>query len=181
LILPSVQEAWRKLEQARLLAYEHPWAHAVLRVLQLGAYDEQASEGPAWIADRLGLELDAVERALHALQATGQVTHRGARWLPATGVERLDTGSDAVRARELKLWWTRVATQRLEKGGSGSFGFSLFEISAEDLVKVRDLHLEYVRALQQIVASSRGTDRIGLYCSQLLDLSQSKNALARGV
>jgi transcriptional regulator with XRE-family HTH domain len=172
--LPSARQRWRELERARSLAYEQPWAHAVLRVLQLGAYNARP-RGAAWIADRLGLPVQDAENGLHALEAAGQVTRKGRRWVPRA-VERLDMGRDAPRSRALKLFWTKVAAERLAADGPGMFGYSLFEVSREDLVKLRGIQLDYVRAMQHVIANSRGTDRVGLYCAQLLDLSPHDNA-----
>jgi hypothetical protein len=45
-------------------------------------------------------------------------------------------------------------------------------------VKLRGIQLDYVRAMQHVIANSRGTGRVGLYCAQLLDLSAHDNALA---
>jgi hypothetical protein len=175
--LPSLRRRWRELEKAREIAYEQPWAHAVLRALQLDAYRDGRARGRDWIARRLGLDAERVEAALSALSEAGQIRRERGRYR-AVGVESLATGADPVRARRLKLDWTHVAAERLEAGLPGTFGFSLFEVSGSDLRKLRDLQREYVRAMQQIIARSQGTDRIGLYCAQLLDLSVDDNALA---
>jgi hypothetical protein len=123
--LPSTRQHWRRLERARRLAYEQPWAHAVLRVLQLADYRE-----------------------------AGQIVSEQGRWVPQP-TERVNTGRDAQRARALELHWTNVAVARAAA-----------------------LHQDYVRALQHIVANSRGTECLGLYCAQLLDLAGTDNALA---
>jgi len=152
--LPSVCHAWRRLERARRLAYEKPWAHAVLRdlrVLQLSDYRKAAPRDTRWIADRLGIAPAEVERGLIALR----------------------------RAHALKFHWTNVAMKRAAER-SVSFGYSLFEVPRSALRKLMALHLDYVRAMQHIVSNSRGTECIGLYCAQLLDLASRDNALAQG-
>ncbi len=176
--LPSTRQRWRQLERARRLAYEQPWAHAVLRVLQLTDYGEAARDR-RWIADRLGIAVADVDRGLAALRAAGQIVSEHGRWVPQP-TERVDTGRDAQRALALKLHWTHVAVARAGKGKAGSFGYSLFEVSRSDLRKVLALHQDYVRAVQHIVANSRGTECIGLYCAQLLDLAAHGNALVSG-
>jgi hypothetical protein len=60
------------------------------------------------------------------------------------------------------------------------YGFSLFEVSREDLQRLRALQLEYARAMQAIVASSRGTECVGLYCASLLDLARPEGNALRG-
>jgi len=53
------------------------------------------------------------------------------------------------RARSRKdsgcLWRSR-GLRTLAAGSAGNFGYSLFAISRSDLRRLRDLHLEYVRA-----------------------------------
>lgn len=45
--------------------------------------------------------------------------------------------------------------------------------------ELRDLHLDYVRAMQAIIAKSTQGGCVGVYCAQLLDLDvSSNNALA---
>jgi hypothetical protein len=45
------------------------------------------------------------------------------------------------------------------------------------LRRLRDVHLEYVRAMQTIIAASRPGECVSLYCAQLLDLARTDNAL----
>lgn len=71
-----------------------------------------------------------------------------------------------------------MALERLERGNAGSFGYSSFEVSHADLKALRDLHLDYIRAMQHIIANSRGTECVGLYCAPLLDLGKIQNGLA---
>ena len=166
--LPSLREAWRQLELVRKLAYEEPWSHAVLRALALRA---PAGERDArFVAERLGLDPLEVRRIVRMLRRAGQV-RQTASGLRAEPLQRVDTGSDRERGRQLKIAWTRVALQRLEADAPGVYGFSLFEVSGEDLQRLRALQLEYARAMQAIVAGSQGTECVGLYCASLLDLA----------
>jgi hypothetical protein len=64
-----------------------------------------------------------------------------------------------------------TALARLKQGAEGKYGWSLFAISKADLVRLHDLHLQYVRAMQEVIASSAPSECVGLYCAQLLDLS----------
>jgi hypothetical protein len=103
------------------------------------------------------------------LEATGQIrkTRRGFVALPAMMV---DTSQDPKRARELKAAWTATALERMRSGADGSFGYSLFAVSRADLQRLRDLHLQYVRAMQSVIAGSDPNECVGLYCAQLLSL-----------
>lgn len=75
--------------------------------------------------------------------------------------------------------WTRTALGRLERGAPGSFGYSLFAVSKDDLRRLRELHLQYVRAMQELIARSEPNECVGLFCAQLLDLAEEDNALGR--
>lgn len=169
--IPSIRTRWERLQLAREAAYEVPWSHGVLRALELAALPRGATLQKAWIAGRLGVPLDGVERALHALLATKQVkkTRNGYR---ATAERVVDTREDPERAHRLKVDWTKTALQRLNEGAPGSFGYSVFAIARPDLERVNRLHLQFVRAMQAVVARSEPSDCVGLYCSQLLDLSR---------
>jgi hypothetical protein len=141
----------------------------VLRALQLDAATRCADQLD-FVAGRLGLDRVEVERLLRALKASGQVSRRGDRWTAST-VQRVDTSLEVERARSLKATWIRVAADRLESGTPGGYAYSLFEVSAADLVRLREVQLQYVRAMLAIIAASRGTQCVGLFCAQLLDLA----------
>jgi hypothetical protein len=175
--LPTFGVEWKKLQSARHAAYESPWSHAVLRALELEAYAKvPASKTVAWLAERLAAPEAAIAAGIQALSASGQIQNQRGKWL-VDRVQAIDTGADAARARELKAIWARVATERLAAGGPGNFGYSLFAIARKDLVRLRELHLEYVRAMQSVIAESRPSECVGLYCAQLLDLAALNNAL----
>jgi transcriptional regulator with XRE-family HTH domain len=176
-LLPSVARAWKKLCLARAAAYTQPWSHAVLRALELHELPPGRVRQIEWLSERLGIAAAEVQRALDVLEQTEQVqrSRRGYRLERALVV---NTAQDPARARALKSNWTRVALERLERGGPGNFGYSLFAISKADLVRLRDLHLGYLRAMQQLISSSQPDECVGLYCAQLLDLGQTGNALA---
>jgi transcriptional regulator with XRE-family HTH domain len=173
--LPSITRSHERLALARQTAYDQPLSHAVLRALELGNAPEH--EQAVWLADRLGMAEAEVRTALGVLEATGQVERRGERW-SLKQVLSVNTSQDRARARALKASWARAAVARLESGAPGSYGYSVFSISKHDLRRLRDVHLEYVRAMQAIIAASRPGECVGLYCAQLLDLARSDNALA---
>jgi uncharacterized protein DUF4423 len=173
--LPSVAGAHQTLSLARHTAYERPWSHAVLRALEL----RLASGGDeiGGLCERLGASRDEVTSALELLEATGQVQRRRGRW-QLKQVLSVNTSQDTQRALALKLSWTETALGRMRQGQPGNYGYSLFAITKADLRRLRDLHLEYVRAMQAVIAASRPGECVGLYCAQLLDLAQTDNALA---
>jgi hypothetical protein len=176
--LPSVKRRWARVQAARTIAYEYPTSHAVLRALELDEYRQSGFRNAGWLEKRLGMRPREIEDCLTALRRAGQIRRVSGRWQPVD-VLRVDTRADPERARSTKLAWLNVAAERLRSKAPGNFGFSLFAISREDLRRLRELHLEYVRAMQALIASSTRNECVGLYCAQLLDLdSSSENAMA---
>ncbi|MDH5674510.1 MAG: helix-turn-helix domain-containing protein [Myxococcales bacterium] len=176
--LPSLASKWSQLERARAVAYEIPWSHAVLRALELPEVAAGGGATESWLMERLGISGQVLDETLSALQHSGQIEQRGERY-QAARMGDVDTGADPVRARRLKAHWAGVALERLQLGGPGLFGYSLFTVAREDLQRIRDLQLEYVQQINTIVAESSGEDCVGLFCTQVLDLSEcGHNALA---
>jgi transcriptional regulator with XRE-family HTH domain len=175
--LPSVAISWRQLQLARSVAYDEPWSHAVLRALQLERA-AKAKDQLEFVAGRLGLDRAEVDRLLRVLGAAGQVSERAGRWT-AAAAQRVDTSLDPERARTLKATWIRAAADRLEAGNPGAFAYSVFEVSAADLLRLREVQLQYLREMLSIIGASQGTQCVGLFCAQLLDLAPGPdNALA---
>jgi hypothetical protein len=120
---------------------------------------------------------DGLLIALALLEATGQVQRRRGSWR-LRRVISVNTSQDAERALALKVSWTETALARMRRGAPGNYGYSVFSIAKQDLRRLRDIHLEYVRAMQAVIAASKSGECVGLYCAQLLDLAASDNALA---
>jgi transcriptional regulator with XRE-family HTH domain len=175
--LPSVARAWKQLSRARETAYSQPWSHAVLRALELDSMPAGRLSQLTWIAERLGIGAADVGSALDVLEQTEQVSRTRRGYSPRESLV-VNTAPEPERARELKSTWTRVALARLDDAAPGNFGYALFSVSKKDMVKLRDLHLDYLRAMQQLIAASEPNECVGLYCAQLLDLGQRDNALA---
>jgi len=172
--LPSVARDHERHALARETAYAQPWSHAVLRALELEGAPK--TDQPAWLADRLGAPPAEVAAALALLEATGQVQRRAGRYR-LNQVISVNTAHDPGRSHALKVSWTETALARLRAGAPGNYGYSVFSISAADLRRLRDVHLDYVRAMQAIIAASQPGECVGLYCAQLLDLALTQNAL----
>lgn len=168
-LLPSLASEWKALTLAREGAFTRPWSHAVLRALELPAPRSMKAQVGA-LARQTGLSPAAVNEELEFLLATGQVRkmrtgYRGTQPL------MVDTGGQAERALHLKLTWVRLALERLEGGSAGHIGYSLFAVSREDMRRIRQVQLEYVRSMSSIISSSKVSECVGLYSAQLLDLA----------
>jgi transcriptional regulator with XRE-family HTH domain len=175
--LPSLSARWSRLQKMRQAAYEETWSQAVLRALELEGY-RHATTGNEWLADTLGIREAQVERALQVLAATEQIEPIDGRWVTRSA-PAVTTGRDPATVGLLTASWSKVAIERLEQHAPGHFGYSLFAISRADLQRLRELHSEYLREMQAIIARSKPDECVGLLCLQLLDLSaRSDNALA---
>lgn len=173
--MATIASEWKQLQRARDAAYELPWSHAVLRALELDGY-RRAAHGERWIARRLGIDLAEVDRCIQLLGTTGQIKRVRGKWRIGSVIS-VATGQDATRSRQLKVVWTEVALERLRASAPGNYGYSLFAVSRKQLRQLRQLHLEYVRGMQSLIATPSSAECVGLYCAQLIDLSSVDNAL----
>lgn len=170
--LASVVRAFRELEMARRTAYELPWSHAVLRVLELEEYQGRGVHEPGFVAKSLGISLEEEEECLRALLDSGQIAIEEGRYHSRSLV--VDTRPDRERDRALKVWWSRVAMQRLARGAEGQFSYNLFTVSSVDYERLRELQKAYFRELRTIVASSEPAERVVLANVQLLPLERTE-------
>ncbi len=167
--LPSVAEEWRVLQAARKSAYDVPWSHAVLRALELTDYAKLGKHRPGWIAARLGISRDEEERCLETLSAARQIRMDEHRWV-IDQTQTVDTRVDRARSRRLKTEWLRVALSRLESGVSGTFGYNLMAVSRADLARLKELHRDYFRNMQALVADSAPSECVVLFNTELFAL-----------
>ncbi len=167
--LPSVAGSWKRLEALRLAAYEAPWSHAVLRVLELEAYAALPRHRRGWIAERLGIAPADEKRALELLAEAGQVRWDG-RHYQVVQLSTIDTRRDPARSRELRAFWIAEARKRLQENRPGFYSYNLFSVSERDFQRIRELHLRYYREMRAIVAESKNSERVGLFCTQLMPL-----------
>jgi hypothetical protein len=176
--MPSLAPEWRALTLAREGMFSRPGSHAVLRALDLAA-PRGAGRQIAQLSRKTGLPVEQVAEELEFLVTTSQVlkTRAGYR---AHGQAVVDTGGQAERALELKLAWTQFAVDRLRARAPGHVGYSLFSVSRANMVKIRHLQLEYVRALSALIASPEPSECVGLYCAQLLDLAVPEDNVFAG-
>jgi transcriptional regulator with XRE-family HTH domain len=175
--MPTIAGEWRKLCAAREAAYDSPWSHAVLRALELEAYRKATpANALARLARCLGIEMTEAQRGLDSLARSGQIRKVRGKW-HVDRVLDVDTSADATRARLLKVAWTRVAADRLGAGAPGSYGYTVFAVARADMRRLRELQLQYVHAMQSLIAESGPAECVGLYCAQLLDLGVTRNAL----
>jgi len=172
--LPATSSAWQVLEAQRRVAYELPWSHAVMRVLELERYRALPAHEPGWIAARLGIGREEEERCLAALAASKLIRRRRQRWV-VTQVLTVDTRRNPEAGQRLKRHWAGVAEERLptlEPGGEDLFSYNLFTIAERDWQSFRELHIAYYQELRRLVEGSNPSERVVLVNLQLLRLDR---------
>src|SRR5690606_9524925 len=80
--VPALHREYADLERQRRLAYEMPWAHAVLHALELESYRRRPRHEPGCIAALLGIDRAQEEAALTALARAGQIKKVRGRFKP---------------------------------------------------------------------------------------------------
>jgi transcriptional regulator with XRE-family HTH domain len=170
--LPSLRGTYRDLERQRHLAYAMPWAHAVLRALELDAYAKLPQHEAGFLARQIGISPELETECLRALAAAGQIVRRGRKWR-VRRIIAVDTRENADANLLLKRHWAGVGLERLgpaalEQGNL--FSYNLFAISEEGLEQIREAHLQYFERLRSIVAECRHPTRLALANVQLLAL-----------
>jgi transcriptional regulator with XRE-family HTH domain len=166
--VPSLRAAWERLEARRAGAARFPWLQAVLRVLELERYRARPAHDDDWVARQLGIEADQVRASIEFLLHTGQVRRRDDHIVPE--VFSVDTRGRPEVSRALKSHWTRVAAERIDASAPGQFSYNVFTVSEADFERIRQLHLDYFRALRAIVAESEPGEVVAVANVQLFGL-----------
>jgi transcriptional regulator with XRE-family HTH domain len=170
--LPSVAGAHADLQQQRTLAYDLPWAHAVLRALELEQYRALDAHRPGVLAGCTGIGADQEQQCLDALLRAKQIRRSRGRFRVGR-VLAVDTRDDPAGNLALKRHWFGVASERLARDGIPSAGlasYNLFAISDADLERVRQAHLDYYDRIRAIVAECERPTRVVLATIGLLPL-----------
>jgi len=172
--LPSTKQAWRVLEAQRRVAYELPWSHAVLRVLELRDYATSGEHRDEFVAERLGISLTEARRCLHALADSKLIVRKKKLWV-ATQVLTVDTRRNREAGLALKQHWAQVGLARLpalEPNTYDLFSYNLFTVSERDFARLRELHIAYYQELRRIIDESDSAERIALVNLQLMRLDE---------
>lgn len=172
--LASTRVAWERLEAQRRVAYQLPWSHAVLRVLELEAYRRMKCHEEGFIAARLRISLEEEQACLRALSESKLIVRRKSLWTAGSALT-VDTRRDPGAGRTLKAHWARVAGERLpelEPGGEDLFSYNLFTVSERDWERLREMHIAYFQELRRVIGASEVAERVALVNLQLLRLDQ---------
>jgi hypothetical protein len=167
-LLPSAREAHVVQTLARQAAYERPWSHAVLRVLETDDYRALPAHEPGWIARRLGISVAEENESLELLSRSRQIEMIDQHYCPRmqTAVD-LRAGHDAARA--LAAWWVSVAADRA-RASQGMFAYNVCGVSRRDLDRIQALQVDYLKQVRAIVAESNPVEQVALVATQVFSL-----------
>jgi len=167
--LSTTAAPWRRVEAARTLTREQPWAPAVLLALELEAYRAQPVHDDDWLAGRLGLSTETVSRCLALLADAAQIVKTGRHWRRVE-IQAVDTRNPA-RPLDLKRWWAGVGLDRLGEA-DGTVSFTICAVSQADFEALQDAQRQHYRDLRTRIAASTPGERIVLLNLQTLALDQ---------
>jgi len=171
--VPALLPRHRAAASAKRLAFEEPWTEAVLRLLETTGYAQRATHEPQYIARRLRLSVEHVQRCLQRLSDAGIVRRdsRG-RYLVA-GALNVDTHADPEAVRKLMAHWSEVALGHFSRGhATNLFAYNVLSISQQDLLKVRELLRSTYREVRAIVAASEPSETAALLNLQLIEWAE---------
>jgi transcriptional regulator with XRE-family HTH domain len=176
--LPSVGQRWKLLEASRRAAYDHPWSHAVLRVLETRAYEALDGHRRGFIAQRIGISVQEEETCLQILLQAGQIRLQRRRFV-VVETQTVDTRADAEGARRLQTFWLRTALERQEARQPGLYSYNLFSISEADYQRLLQLYQAFFNDMRRLIAASEPNERVVLFATQLMPLDASELAPER--
>ncbi len=149
--VPSLRALHRERLAVRRLVFDHPWAPAVLA--QVGARAPDRDPAPT-IAATLGIPEPTVTGILTALRDAG-VVEVGRAGLRVVAPLTVDARPSATDVRSLRHHWATVATARvLQPGPDDRFSYNVFNVTRDDLARIRDVQARAYREIRGIVDAS---------------------------
>ena len=166
--VPGLLDQHRARVASRLLALEHPWTEAILRLLDTRAFRALRAHRPGVFAEALGIDPLTEQQCLDRLLAAGIVTRRGKRYESA-GPLTIDTRAPETRINRVKAHWARVAVGRLaDPGPDDIFSYNVVSMSRIDFKRAQELHRAYFREIRALVAASEPEEVAALINVQLM-------------
>jgi len=168
-----IAETWAEQQRQRAVAYELPWSHAVMRMLELRTYAELPKHEAGWIATRLGIDVEMEAECVAVLAAAGNIRWTGQRWAP-TRVLAIDTGRHPEAGRALRRFWAERGLEHIDASDSDDLcAHNLFTVSEQDLERLRDLFRQYFRNRSRRVAASEPAERLVVANLQLFAIDKA--------
>jgi hypothetical protein len=170
-LLPSAKDAWRVQTLARKAAYQSPWSHAVLRVLETRDYKTLPTHSSGWIARRLGISEAEEQECLQLLSESRQISMLDLHWQPVEQ-RAIDLRAGNAAAKSLAAWWVRVAAERAQ-AQPGMFAYNVCGVSRPDLDRIQALQVDFLKQVRAIVAESEPVEQVALVAVQIFALDGS--------
>lgn len=171
--LPSVRDKWRLLVEAREAAYSQPWSFALLRCLELVAYQQLPQHEEGWLAEQLGIAPAEELRSIAVLERSHQIEWTGSHYRSLTPAA-VDTRAEPLRALQLRAMWGQEALLRLLDGAPGIVSYNLSSVSYADRARIEQLQRAHYRQVSSIVAQSSPAQCVLLQTAQLVGLSPAR-------
>ena len=155
--------------RARRTVFDHPWAAALLPLLETAPYRELPQHDDAWVAERLGIPVGIAAETREALVQSGAARWKGAR-LVVDGGLTIDTRASVSDKNRLRRFW---ADRGAERVGDGLTAFNVFAVPRDDLERIKALQLKFFREMRSLVAAAEpaASDAVGLVVVQVLELA----------
>ncbi|MCB9682101.1 MAG: helix-turn-helix transcriptional regulator [Alphaproteobacteria bacterium] len=159
--VPALAPRHHAMQRAARLAWDTPWAMAVLMQLQVGVPVVGAA---AHVAAALGIPEALAATCLRELQAARLAAPSGTRWavLATPTVQTPDAATHAAWVRA----WADVAASRREAPDS-TVNLNVFSVGARDLERIREVQRRAFREVQGIVAESEPVDVVAMVLWQV--------------
>jgi transcriptional regulator with XRE-family HTH domain len=176
--LPTLRTAWARLQRARHILIDEPWVQTVLMATELADYMALPSHSDPWIANRLGVDHVTAAQGIQRLADAGLITWTGSHWTAGAPLV-IDTRRAQSGQRALKRYWLEEVQQRFEDEQDGLFSHNVFAVAAEDLPRLRELHIDYFHRVRDLVVQSAGSERIVLLQTNLVALDEGEREIGR--
>lgn len=153
--IPALAEAHRRRHASRRVAFDEPWAGAVMVLLETRDYQALGRHVEGWIAERLEIPVEVERRCLSRLEEAGLVVReRGGTWRTREPLT-IDARADPDGTRRLKAHWAALGPQRATAPHEGDLvSYNVVAVSREDLERIREAHVRYFMEVRSIVANS---------------------------
>ncbi len=151
----ALAEEHRRRHASRRVAFEEPWAAAVMCLLETQAYADLGQHTDGWIAQRLEIPVEVVERCLASLEEAGLVERSDGLFHTMEQLT-IDATADPDGTQRLKAHWAALGPTRATAPREGDLvSYNVVAVAREDLERIREAHVRYFMEVRTIVANSR--------------------------
>jgi transcriptional regulator with XRE-family HTH domain len=153
--VPALADEHHRRHASRRVAFEEPWAAAVMCLLETQAYADLGRHVDGWIAERLEIPIEVEQRCLERLEEAGLVVR--SRGLFHTKEQlTIDATADPDGTQRLKAHWAALGPSRATAPRDGDLvSYNVVAVARDDLERIREAHVRYFMEVRSIVANSR--------------------------